>query len=52
MTTDNEAGIFDAWPTHFEPPTRRIVDPPMSVNVNVALAIGRSGGGRFRDTRP
>ena len=50
MTADGEAGIFDAWPTTFVPPTRRIVDPPMSVNVNVALAIGRSGGGRFRDT--
>ncbi len=36
MTTDNEtAGIFDAWPTTFEPPTRRIVDPPKSVNVNI-----------------
>lgn len=52
MTTHNEAGIFDAWPTTFEPPTRRIVDPPMTVNVNVALAIGRSGSGRFRDTTP
>lgn len=52
MTTDNEAGIFDSWPTTFEPPTRRIVDPPKSVNVNIALAIGRSGGGRFRDTTP
>ena len=50
MSTDNEAGIFDAWPTTFEPPTRRIVDPPKSVHVNIALAIGRSGGGRFRDT--
>ncbi|WP_230591850.1 hypothetical protein [Rhodococcoides fascians] len=50
MTTDDEAGIFDAWPTTFEPPTRRIVDPPKSVHVNIALAIGRSGGGRFRDT--
>ncbi|MGF0313689.1 hypothetical protein [Rhodococcus sp. IEGM1428] len=50
MTTNNEAGIFDAWPTTFEPPTRRIVDPPRSVKVSVALAIGRSGGGRFRDT--
>lgn len=35
MNSDNSAGIFDAWPTTFEPPTRRIVDPPMSVNVNV-----------------
>lgn len=35
MTADGEAGIFDAWPTTFVPPTRRIVDPPMSVNVNV-----------------
>jgi hypothetical protein len=35
MTTDNEAGILDAWPTTFEPPTRRIVDPPMPVNENV-----------------
>jgi hypothetical protein len=52
MTTDNEAGIFDAWPTIFEPPTRRIVDPPKSANVNFALAIGRSGGGGFRDTTP
>ncbi|OZF42515.1 hypothetical protein [Rhodococcus sp. 14-1411-2a] len=52
MTTDNEAGIFDAWPTTFEPPTRRIVEPPKSVNVNIALAIGRSGGGGFRDTTP
>ena len=50
MTTGNEAGMFDAWPTTFEPPTRRIVDPPRPVNVNVALAIGRSGVGRFRDT--
>ena len=38
--------------TTFEPPTRRIVDPPKSVNVNIALAIGRSGGGGFRDTTP
>ena len=35
MTTDNSAGIFDAWPTTFEPPTRRIVDPPRAVKVNV-----------------
>ncbi len=35
MTTDNEAGIFDAWPTTFEPPTRSIVDPPKSVHVNI-----------------
>jgi hypothetical protein len=35
MTTGNEAGMFDAWPTTFEPPTRRIVDPPRPVNVNV-----------------
>ncbi len=51
MTVD-DAGMFDAWPTHFEPPTRRIVDPPMPVLVNIAVAIGRSAGAKFRDTTP
>ncbi len=27
MTTDAAGGMFDAWPTHFEPPTRRRVSP-------------------------
>lgn len=51
MTTD-DAGMFDAWPTHFEPPTRHIVSPPLPVLVNIALAIGRSGGAPFRNTTP
>lgn len=27
--------LYENWPTAFEPPTRRIVDPPMPVLVDV-----------------
>jgi hypothetical protein len=33
------ADFFENWPVTFEPPARRIVDPPMPVLVNVAMTI-------------
>ncbi len=27
--------LYENWPVTFDPPTRRIVDPPKSVNVNI-----------------
>jgi hypothetical protein len=31
MTSD----LYENWPVTFEPPTRRIVDPPQRVLVNI-----------------
>ncbi|MBY4213413.1 hypothetical protein HQO27_20610 [Rhodococcus fascians] len=45
--------LYENWPVTFDPPTRRIVDPPQRVLVNVALTVaGSSGGGSFRDGTP
>ncbi|MBJ8342756.1 hypothetical protein JGU71_28090 [Antrihabitans sp. YC3-6] len=33
--------MFETWPYVFEPPPRHVVDPPMSVSVNLAVAIAR-----------
>ena len=41
--------LYENWPTTFEPPTRRIVDPPMPVLVSVALTVAGAAGGSFRD---
>ena len=49
MTSD----LYENWPVTFEPPTRRIVDPPQRVLVNIALTVaGSSGGSSFRDGTP
>jgi hypothetical protein len=48
MTPD----LYENWPVTFEPPTRRIVDPPQRVLVNVALTVAGSSGGSFRDGVP
>lgn len=49
MTPD----MYENWPVSFDPPTRRIVDPPRRVLVNAALTVaGSSGGGSFRDGTP
>lgn len=47
------ADLYENWPVTFEPPARRIVDPPMPVLVNVAMTIaGGSGAGSFRNDTP
>ncbi|WP_206509757.1 hypothetical protein [Rhodococcus sp. KRD197] len=49
MTSD----LYANWPVTFDPPTRRIVDPPQRVLVNIALTVaGLSGGNSFRDGTP
>lgn len=44
--------LYENWPTAFEPPTRRIVDPPMPVLVDVSLTVAGAAGGSFRDGTP
>ncbi|OZD06500.1 hypothetical protein CH275_09785 [Rhodococcus sp. 06-235-1A] len=44
--------LYENWPVTFEPPTRRIVDPPQRVLVSVALTVAGSSGGSFRDGVP
>lgn len=46
------AEMFENWPTTFEPPTRRVVDPAQPVLINVPAALGRSKGSSFRDHTP
>lgn len=48
MTPD----LYENWPVSFDPPTRRIVDPPRRVLVNIALTVAGSSGGSFRDGTP
>ncbi len=44
--------LYENWPVTFEPPTRRIVEPPKPVLVNVALTIAGFGAAAFRDDTP
>jgi hypothetical protein len=44
--------LYENWPVTFDPPTRRIVDPPRRVLVNDALTVAGSAGGSFRDGIP
>jgi len=48
MTPD----LYENWPVSFDPPTRRIVDPPRRVLVNIALTVAGSSGVSFRDGTP
>ncbi len=34
--------MFESWPIHFEPPVRRVVEPPAPVIVDLAAGIARS----------
>lgn len=36
--------LYENWPTTFEPPTRRLVDPPLPVLVSVSMTIAGAGG--------
>ncbi|OZC83499.1 hypothetical protein CH282_15915 [Rhodococcus sp. 06-418-1B] len=44
--------LYENWPTSFEPPTRRLVDPPQPVLINVAQTIAQSAASSFRDDTP
>ncbi|OZF42090.1 hypothetical protein [Rhodococcus sp. 14-2470-1a] len=57
MTTHHEsighAGeLFARWPVTFDPPTRRIVDPPQPVIVSVSHALPGSPRTSLRDGTP
>ncbi|WP_052062046.1 hypothetical protein [Rhodococcoides fascians] len=54
MTThhDHAADLFARWPVTFDPPTRRIVDPPQPVIVSVSAALPGSSNTSFRDGTP
>lgn len=55
MTTHHEHAadeLFARWPVTFDPPTRRIVDPPQPVIVSVSAALSGSSSTSFRDGIP
>ena len=54
MTTphDPAGDLFERWPVTFDPPTRRIVDPPQPVIVSVSAALPGSSNTSFRDGTP
>ncbi|OZF06001.1 hypothetical protein CH300_12320 [Rhodococcus sp. 15-1154-1] len=54
MTThhDPAGDLFERWPVTFDPPTRRIVDPPRPVIVSVSAALPGSSSTSFRDGVP
>jgi hypothetical protein len=43
--------MFETWPHAFDPAPWRIVDPPIAVSVNLAIAIARTPPS-FRASRP
>ena len=40
--------MFERWPNVFSPPTRRILDPPMSVMIDLARLIDNTSDSPFR----
>jgi hypothetical protein len=48
----SEDAMFPRWPVTFNPPTRRVVDPPQQVLVSVALALPAPSNTSFRDGIP
>ncbi len=56
MTTHHDhaaaGNLFARWPVTFDPPTRRLVDPPQPVIVSVSHALPGSSNTSFRDGTP
>lgn len=42
-------GMFPRWPVTFDPPARRIVDPPQPVIVSINAALSVTSSTSFRD---
>lgn len=40
--------MFEDWPIAFTPPTRRVVEPPMPVTIDLACLIDDGAGAPFR----
>ncbi|MEV6070037.1 hypothetical protein AB0L82_26125 [Nocardia sp. NPDC052001] len=44
--------MFERWPDEFEPPLRRVVDPPTPVTVDLAAAIPTHPGNASANALP